>query len=428
MDWRAIYEEKLMGIGEAAGLIEDRDVIWIGLFCTNPVQFLEALEERREELHDVTVVSGMNCKPFRYLSGEFKGHINAASVFMGTNERKFYDEGNISVNSVSFSQIISALKQVYRVDTLCVEVSEPDEEGYLYFGPMGAAWSAPVAAFAKKIIVQVNRYQGKVRGKNTRIHVKDVDAICRFDHPLPELASPSVTETDEKIASFIVPNIKDGSVIQIGFGGIANAVAYFLEGRKNIGIYTEMLTDSLAYLYQKGVIDPKRVVAGFGMGTQAVYDWCNSGVPEMCDITDVTTSHLSAENDDFISINSCLMADLTGQVCSESIGFRPFSGIGGQLAYVRSAGLSKGGQSYLCLRSTVKNKRDGSVDSTIHVSLPPGQAVTTPRTDVMFVVTEYGLADLHNKPVRERVEAMIGIAHPDFRERLRREAGEAGLL
>ena len=427
MSWKEEYEKKLMDVKEAVKLIKDGDVLWVGTYCNNPIQMIEALEERKDELHNVTIVNNLACKPFRYMSGEFKGHINAHSIFWGPCERKYAKEGNVAVNSVHFSQSGSTFNDIYHVNTLFVEVSEPDEEGNMSYGPIGVAWDGRAAQCATKKIVQINKYQGHVRGVDSTINVKDVDAICRFDHPLPELKQPPVSETDKKIASYIVPNITDGSILQVGLGGIANAVAYSLEDRKHVGVHTEMLTDSMAYLYKKGVIDGDNVIAGFGLGSNEVYDWCKSGVPELRDIGYVNNPFVAGSKDKFISINSCLMVDLTGQVCSESIGHMQFSCTGGQMDYVLAASISKGGQSYLCLKSTL-TKKDGTKQSNIVLNLPEGEVVTTPRSCVMYIVTEYGIADLYNKPVKERAKALIAIAHPDFREELKQQAVRAGLV
>jgi|GEM_PF-11040 len=426
-NWQEAFEKKYMTPVEAAKLVESNDVLWAGGFSDCPDAVLEALADRKEELENVKVITALCAKPHRIMRGEFAGHIEMHSIFFGPAERKYFKEGNVYVNSVHFSQTGPALEHVYKVNTLCVEVSEPDEDGNMYYGPMGVAWDGRVAGYAKKIIVQINKYQGKVRGEGCCINVKDVDAICREDHPLAELSQPPVSEIDQKIASYIIPDIPDGATLQVGLGGIANAVAYALEDKKHLGVHTEMLTDSMVYLANKGAIDGDKILAGFGLGSKLVWDFCNTCIPELGDISIVNVPDFAGQHDNFISINSCLMADVTGQVGSESIGFKQFSSTGGQLDYVRAAGISKGGKSYLCVKSTVKTK-DGKVNSSITLSFPPGQAVTTPRSDVMYIVTEYGKADLRNKPIRDRVKAMISIAHPDFREQLTQEAKEAGLL
>ncbi|MBK5242781.1 acetyl-CoA hydrolase/transferase C-terminal domain-containing protein [Clostridium sp.] len=427
MSWQDIYKSKLVSVENAAKKIESGDKIWFGACSAAPIQILEALADRAEELENVDLVSAMALYPFKFLqSPEFIGKLNYHTIFYGPFERKFYKVGNVDINSVHFAKAYLAIRDVFKVDTLLADVSEPDEDGYMYYGVTGVAWNGVVAEHAKKKIVQVNKNQPKVNGTKNRIHVSEVDCICEYDHPLLELSQPPTKEIDRKIASYIIPLIPDGATLQVGLGGIANAVAYGLENKKNLSVHTEMLTDSMVYLAKKGIING-RILAGFGLGSKELYDYVAEGKVELAPIEAVNDPYIAGKNDDFMSINSTLMMDLTGQVCSESIGFSQFSCTGGQLDYVRAAGISKGGKSFLCLSSTVKNK-DGSIGSTITVTLPKGQAVTTPRSDVMYVVTEYGIADLYNRPIKERVEAMISIAHPDFREKLRQEAIDSRLI
>jgi len=296
----------------------------------------------------------------------------------------------------------------------------------MYYGPMGVVVNGEAAEMAKKKIVQVNKFQPKVKGVKHRIHVSEVDCICEYDHELPVLPQPPITDVDRKIADLLLPLIPDGATIQVGLGGLANAVGYGLESKKNLSVHTEMFTDSMVYLAKKGVINGK-ILAAFGLGSTELYEFVGEGKVELAPISYVNNPFEIGKNKDFISINACLMVDLTGQVCSESLGHFQYSSTGGQLDYVRGASVSEGGKSFICLSSTVKNK-DGSKKSTISVNLPEGEIVTTPRTDVMYVVTEYGIADLYNKPLKDRVQAMIQIAHPDFRDGLMAEAKAAGLL
>jgi len=296
----------------------------------------------------------------------------------------------------------------------------------MYYGPMGVAANGEVAEYAKKIIVQVNKFQPKVSGIKNRIHVSDVNYICEFDHQLPELPQPEVSEVEKKIAALLLPRIKDGSCIQIGLGGLANAVGYGLEGKKDLSVHTEMFTDSMVYLAKKGMISGK-MFASFGLGSTELYEFVGEGKVELCPISFVNNPYEIAKKDDFVSINACLMADLTGQVCSETLGHFIYSSTGGQLDYAKGVAMSKGGQGFLCMPATVKNK-DGTIGSTITLNLPAGEVITTPRSEVMNIVTEFGIADLHHQPIRERVKRMIAIAHPDFREMLHKQALEAGLI
>jgi len=427
MSWQDIYKSKLVSVEEAAKKIESGDKIWFGACSAAPIQLLEALADRVEELENIDISSILAMYPFKFLqSPEFIGKLNYHTLFYGPFERKFYKVGNVDICSVHLSRAYLAIRDVFKVDTFLADVSEPDEDGYMYYGVTGVAWNGVVAEYAKKKIVQVNKKQLKINGTKNKIHVSDVDYICEYDHPLLELSQPPIRETDKKIASYIIPLIPDGATLQVGLGGIANAVAYGLENKKNLSVHTEMLTDSMVYLAKKGIINGK-ILAGFGLGSQELYEYAAEGKVEMAPIETINDPYIAGKNDNFMSINSTLMVDLTGQAGSESIGFSQFSCTGGQLDYVRAASISKGGKSFLCLSSTVKNK-DGSIGSTINVTLPAGQVITTPRSDVMYVVTEYGIANLYNRSIKERVEAMLSISHPDFREKLRQEAIDSGLI
>lgn len=428
MEWKKLYEEKLVSIKEAAAKINSGDTAWFGACSSAPIQLVEAIADRADELENVDLISGMSLYPFKmFKDPSLLGKINYHTIFFGAAEASFVKLGTIDVNSIHLSQLGNVLENYYKPNVVLADVTPPDEDGYMYFGPMGVSENGYAAEhFADKVIVQVNKCQLKVKGTYHRIHVSDVDYICEFDHPLPILPQPEVSDIDKKIAEIIIPEIADGSCIQIGLGGLANAIGYGLDSKKDLSVHTEMFTDSMVYLAKKGVINGK-IYAGFGLGSQELYEFVGEGKVELAPINIVNTPSEIGKNDNFVSINSCVMVDLTGQVCSESIGFRQISGTGGQLDYVRGAGMSKGGKSFLCLPSTKKDK-EGNLVSTIVSVLPDGGVITTPRSDVMYIVTEYGIADLYNKPYRERVKELIKIAHPDFREKLTAEAKAAKLI
>lgn len=427
-DWREIYKQKLVSVEEAAKVIESGDKCLLAPCSAAPIQLMEAICDRVDELKDVEVVTGMALYPFKFFqSPDYIGRITFHTIFYGAAEKFFYDMGTVNINSIHLSEVSSCLRPVYGVNTMLADVSLPDEEGYLYYGPMGVAVNGEVAEYAKKIIVQVNKFQPKVSGVKHRIHVSEVTCICESDHPLPELPQPEVSEIEKKIAALLLPRIKDGSCIQIGLGGLANAVGYGLEDKKNLSVHTEMFTNSMVYLAKKGVITG-RMFAAFGLGSTELYEFVGEGKVELCPISFVNNPYEIAKNDNFVSINACLMADLTGQVCSETLGHSIYSSTGGQLDYAKGAAMSKGGQGFLCMPSTVKNKATGGIDSTITLNLPAGEVVTTPRSEVMNIVTEFGIAELYHQPIRERIKRMIAIAHPDFRESLHKQALEAGLI
>ena len=427
MDWKQIYNRKLVSVEGAAKTIESGDRIWFAPCAGAPIQLLEALADRVDELQDVHVISGLYLHPFKFIqSPKFIGRINAHTMFYGPYERAFFKVGNITINSLTFSKCHIYLRDYFKANVLATEVSPPDNEGYMSYGTLGVAWNGMVAETAEKIIVQVNKSQPKVNGMEHRIHVSRVDTICEFDHPLPPLPQTTPTDIDNKIADNILPYISDGAAIQFGVGGLANAIGYRLESKKNLSIHTEMFTDSMLHLVKAGAVTGK-IVAGFGLGSVELYDFMADKRVELKPVRISNDPNEIGKVDNVISINGTLMADLTGQACSESLGFLQYSSTGGQTDFVRGAALSKGGKSFLCLPSIVETKGGGN-KSTITISLPPGAAVTTPRADVMYMVTEYGVADLYLRSIPERVTAMISIAHPDFRDGLRKQAIEAGLI
>lgn len=431
MSWKNEYKSKLITLAEAAAKIESGDKCCISPCTSSPAQLIEAISNRYEELTDVHMHTVLALYPFKFMtSPEYIGHINYHTVFYGPYDRAYEHAGNVDCNSLQFSKygeyLLDQSEYGPQLNTVLADVSEPDEEGYMYFGTVGVAVIGPICEVAKKVIVQVNKYQPKVSGIYNKIHVKDVTWICEYDHKIPEFPQPPVSETDKKIAEIIVPLVPDGATIQIGLGGLANAIGYGLENKKNLSVHTEMFTDSMYELVKKGVING-RIYCGIGLGSQDLYDYVGQGKAEFAPIWMVNNPYEVAKHDNFISINSCLMADLTGQVCSEGIGHRVYSGTGGQVDYVRGAAMSKGGKSFLCLASISKDK-DGNLRSNIMVNFAPGQVVTTLRTDVMYVVTEYGAAYLYNRPIAKRVEAMISIAHPQFRDELREQAKKAKLI
>ena len=432
-DWKADYQRKLIPLSEAAKQIRSGDTIMMSAGPSAPVDLMNAIARRYEELENVTVYSGLLMNLLNHLGGEYRGHINHRTIFPGPLERMFLSQGNIEVTSYQFSKS-DELVVSSNPDVALFELSPPDERGYMSYGPLGTFNNGTASRCAKRIIVQVNRRTPFVDGMDAHIHVSKVDSICEADHELAELPDVPSTPEDHRIAEYIVDQIPDGACIQLGLGKVANAVGFRLDGKRNLGVHTEMLTDSMVVLANKGVITCEKktlhrdkIVCSFGIGTRTLYDFMDKNplistfpVSYVCDI------HNISRIDQFISVNNALSVDLTGQVCSETIGHTQYSATGGQLDFVRGAQLSRGGKSFIALRSIAETKT-GRI-SRIACALPPGTIVTTPRTDVQHVVTEYGIAYLHNQSVEERVKRLVAIAHPDFRDELKREAKEAGLL
>ena len=427
MEWKEIYKSKHISVNEAAAQIKSGDRIWCGPGTAMPIQIIEAIANRVDELEDVDIVTTTSLYPLKCIqSAKYIGRINYHAMFYGPYERAAMVHGNININSVHFSQVQNTVRKYYQTNIMAINVSEPDDEGFMYYGPSGVAFNGTPADY-DKTIVQVNKYQIKVRNAiEHRIHVSEVDCICECNHELPEFPQPEVTEIDKRIAENIIPYISDESTIQLGIGGLANAIGYLLEEKKNLSIHTEMFTDSMMHLARLGVITGK-MVAGFAMGSSALYKYMEEGKVELKPVRITNDQNVIAKQHKFVSINGTLMVDLTGQACSESIGFKQYSSTGGQLDFVRGAALAKDGKSFLCLPSTIETK-DGQKKSTITAVLPPGAIVTTPRSEVMYIATEYGVADLFSKPIKVRVNSLIKIAHPSFRDDLRRQATEFGLI
>ena len=434
MNWREIYKSKLVSVERAAGAVESGDNIWISAMSDTPMTILDALSERYLELEDVHLHSGILMRPFEFLKGEYKGHIDYHSIFLGPVDRMFVPQGNVSATSMHFSNLSWAMKNNIKPNVLMVTCTPPDENGYMNFGPVGSLVNYTVLQNAEKVIVQVNKNMPYVYGERNYMHVSQANFICEADYDMPALQNPEVDDVDRKIASYIAENIKDGDTLQIGIGSLGNAVAYSLEDKKDLGVHSEMLVDSLVYLAKKGVINCSKknfnrgkMVFGFAAGSKELHEFVNKNM--LCEAKpfDYTNDiRMIAANDNMVSINSAIAADLTGQICSESIGPKQFSSTGGQLDFVRGAAMSKGGRSFIALRSTANTKN--GIISKISTSLSKGSVVTTPRSDVQYVVTEYGMVNLYNKSISERVKLMISIAHPDFREGLTKEAIEVGLI
>jgi len=436
MNWRSGYEKKLVTAKEAAAVIQSGDRILLVPVNSMPIDILNELAARKEELHKVKIASNLMTYPFAFLQGDYAGHITYYSGYFGPLERMFHSQGNIVPFPMHLSKCQIALNRAEVSDVALLEVTPPDERGYMNLGPCGAVYGRHAIDNCKKVIVQVNTKTPWIHGIDNLVHADEVDYIVEADHDLVPVPEITITDIEKKIGENIAEHIPDGATIQLGIGGIPNAVAYFLHGKKDLGVHAEILSDAVAELAELGVINGRKktlypgkiVVGGLIIGTKRLLDFVDNN-PAIMTMPIAMANHLDVikQNDNLCSINAGLTVDLTGQVASETIGHAPYSATGGQLDFVRGAAASKGGKSFIALKST-SLKKDGTLTSRIVLNLTPGTVVTTPRSDVMYIVTEYGVADLYMKSVPDRVKAMISIAHPDFREELERQAREAKLL
>ncbi len=435
MSWKADYEKKKMTAEEAAKLIQSGDRIWATLGVSTPYVLLEAIGERRKELQDVTLYVHSMMKPLSWLDAESEEHIHVISGFIGPGERAAEKKGwKADTLAYQLYRQDEVMLRVVKANVGLLQLTPPDEKGYCYLG-CSALGVKEVLETANLVIGQINSYNPAICTEDLCVHVSQLDAVVEADEPLPLLGSAKPDETDKKVAAHIVELVPDGATLQIGVGSISNAVGYYLEHHKDLGIHTELYTDSMMYLTKKGAVNhskkvlyPGKAVMGLAGGSKEMYEFLNNN-PTIINknIEWVNDPKVIAQNNNMISINACIGIDLLGQVSSESFGFRQYSGSGGQLDFVRGAQKSPGGKSFLAMRSTVE-KKDGTVLSKITLTHPIGSAITVPRTDVEYVCTEYGVVNLQNQSIDYRARALISIAHPDFRDSLTFEAKKAGIL
>lgn len=432
MNWKEAYNNKKMSFDEAAAFVKSGDLVTLGSISGFPLEIVNAVTARKD-IENIRFLSGLIMTLPDFLIDESEERFTYLSVFMGPVERMFVEQGGIIPYSIHFSQAASGSKTL-SLDVAVLEVSPPDDHGFMCIGPGSSFMGKSVFTEAKKIIVQVNPNVPYFQGTDMHIHVDEVDGICEVDRPLFELPDIPTDPVQTSIAEMIAERIPNGATIQLGFGKLANAIGEKLLDKKDLGIHSEFLTPSMIELYRTGAVNgrrknfhPEKMIAAFCVGKSTDYDFLNHNAAiEFHPAAYVNNPDIIRKNDNFISVNNALAVDLTGQVASESMGFKQFSGTGGQVDFVRGAKLSKGGMTFIALKSTAEV--DGKLISSIPSAFEPGTIITTLRSDVQFVATEYGIAELEYKSIPERVNEMIRIAHPDFRDELARDAVDGGLV
>jgi acyl-CoA hydrolase len=364
-------------------------------------------------------------------------HVHSFSLHFSGYDRKQHDAGRCSYLPVNLGEIPGYYRRfIPPVDIVIFKTCPIDEDGYFNLSASNL-WHRAIVERAKMVVVETSRALPYVYGEGTGIHVSEVDFVIQGDDaPAPELPNPPPCDVDVAVGRLIAAEIGDGNCLQIGIGGMPNAVCASLldSGVRDLGVHTEMMTDGLAALYKAGrvtgarkTLNPGKSVYTFALGSRQLYATLDRNRDMHCCPVEYTNApDVIMRIDGMVSINNTTQVDLQGQAASESDGHRHISGTGGQLQFVRGAYASKGGKSFICLSSTYDKR--GARRSRIVLNLTPGNVVTTPRTDVMFIVTEYGLVNLKGKTVAERAKALIGIAHPDFREELERQAYEHRLI
>jgi acetyl-CoA hydrolase len=394
--------------------------VLLGSGAAVPSTLLDAFCAHAKDVRDVEVCQLLTLGPAPYVAPEFSGHVRHNAFFIGPNTREAVADGRADFTPVFLSEIASLLRGPLPIDVALIQVSPPDAHGFCSLG-VSVDIVKPAVDCAKIVIAEINPRMPRTHG-DAFIHRSRIARAVSVDHALPELPSDATTDVAIAIGAHVASLVRDGDTLQLGIGAIPNAVLAALRGHRDLGIHTEMFSDGVVELVELGVVTNEKktlhrgkLVTSFVMGTKRLYDFVHDNPAlEMHPSHYVNDPFVIAKNDAMVALNSALAVDLTGQVCADSIGPRLYSGVGGQVDFMRGAARSEGGRPILALPSTARN---GAV-SRIVVALEPGSGVTTSRNDVHFVVTEHGVAALHGKTIRERARALIAIAHPAFREEL----------
>ena len=409
----------IMTADEAVKFIKSGDRVLIQGGAATPQTLVKAMVNRAPELKGVEIVHLHTEGECGYTAVELKDSFHTNAFFIGGNVRKMVGV-TVDYIPIFLSEIPSLFRQGYMdLDIVLVNVSPPDRHG---FCSLGVSVDIMISAIekGKKVIAQINGKMPRTLGDGV-VHLNNFDACVLVDEDLHEMKLVDPTEAETKIGQHIAEIIEDGATLQMGIGGIPNAVLSFLGNHKNLGVHTEMFSDGIVNLVERGiitgsqkVINPYKIVSGFAMGTRRLYDFMDDNAEiELRDITYVNDTAIIRQNPKVTAINSAIEIDITGQVCADSIGFRMFSGVGGQMDFMRGAALSKGGKPIIAITSTT-----GKGISKIVPTLKPGAGVVTTRAHVRYVATEYGVAELFGKNLKQRAKALRDIAHPDHRETL----------
>lgn len=410
----------------AIKLIQSNERVFIHGGAATPRLFVEALTNRHSELRNVEIVHIHTEGEATYAKPEYKDSFFVNSFFIGGNLRSYVDSVNVQYVPVFLSEIPALFRKgVMPLDTALIQVSMPDQHGFCSLGPSVDIAKAATDV-AKKIIALVNPNMPRSHGDG-QIHVSHFSAVTYCEEPIYELLQSDASEIELAIGRNIAGIIENGATLQMGIGGIPNAVLQCLGNHKDLGIHTEMFSDGILPLVEKGIINgrmkkrhPGKIVSAFAMGTRKLYDFINDNpMVAMLDVAYVNDTAVIRKNDKMTAINSAVEIDLSGQVCSDSIGSRIISGVGGQMDFIRGASLSKGGKPIIAIASATAK----GVSKIVPI-LKPGAGVVTTRAHVHFVVTEFGVADLYGKNIAQRAKSLISIAHPDHREELERNAHE----
>jgi len=421
MKWEKAYKQKLVSAEEAVSHIQSGNRVVAGHAAGTPELLLKTMVEFKERYHHVEIAHQIAMGHTLYCRPECQPHFIHNSLFAGAGSRQAIHEGRAAFTAVHNSDLPRLFtERILPADvTLCM-LSVPDQQGYCSFG-VSVDYTKPAAESSSLVIAEVTPNMPRTLG-DAFIHVSEIDYIVECDTAPLILQPPTITVIDEAIGGYCAELIKDGDCLQLGIGAVPDAVLSFLKDKKDLGIHTEMFSDGVVDLVECGVVNcarknyhRRKMVASFFMGTEKLYKFIDDNAFVEAYSFDYTNApEVISRNDNMVSINSALQVDFTGQVASDTIGYRQYSGTGGQADFVRGATHSKGGRSILAFHSTAR----GGKTSRIVPHLDEGAVVTTTRADVHIIITEYGIADLRGKSFSDRAKALISIAHPDFREDL----------
>lgn len=424
MSWTDLYNSRVTSAEEAVKQIQSGMRIFLTGNCSVPQVVLAALVARASAVDNVEIIQVLSIGNTDYVSQEMVGHLRVNTLFISDNVRDAVNQGRADFTPTHLSEIPHLFSSgVLPLDIALIQVSLPDEHGFCSFGvEVGVTKTA--AHYAKIVIAEVNPQMPRTLG-DSFIHVSKIDHIVPVSYPLPEVSMGEPTELSKKIGQHVAGLIENGSTLQLGIGAIPNGVLHHLGDKRDLGIHSELFSDAVVDLYEAGVVTnekktlhPGKMIAGFLLGTRRLYEFVdNNPIVELHPTEYVNDSYIIAQNDKMVAINSAIEVDLTGQICADSVGTRLYSGTGGQLDFIRGAARSKGGKPIIALPSmtvTSSGQRYGKIVPTLKL----GAGVVTTRSDVHFIVTEYGVADLYGKSIRQRARALIEIAHPEMQEEL----------
>ncbi len=427
MNWDDIYRRKVNDVESALSIIQSGNRVYIGGGAGVPISLTEGLTKVAVGLRDVELVHILTFADAPYASPTFQENYRVNALFIGPNVRQAVHEGRADFTPIFLSEIPQLFRDgTLPIDVALISVTPPDEHGFCCFG-VEVGTTKPAAENAKIIIAEVNRQMPRTLG-DSFIHVSRIHHIVEHDHPLPEAPLGGGSEQHMKVGEYIAELVPDGATLQLGIGSIPDAVLKFLGNHKDLGIHTELFSDGVIDMITNDVITcarktfhPGKIISGFLFGSKRLYDFIhNNPMIELHPSDYVNDPFNIARNEKMVAINSAMQVDLTGQVCADSIGHRFYSGVGGQIDFIRGAARSKGGLPIVAFLATAKDDMVSRIVPTLY----EGAGVVTTRNDVHYVVTEYGVARLHGKTVRQRAKTLIQIAHPKFRDELTQAAKE----